>query len=464
MYPSELKDQKLMLNPGNNDDVYRSMVLSQDERARQAFHSNILKIIGQGAGKAPPNPSGTEKQQHEQQLELLAANQRPTTEPSKLAASKELAEYLTDKTIHLVANPNDDIDDTFVDNPALKSSAFNYLAFDTKMSMHAAGTTAMSTGNSTIMPLARTISPAPQPSPVHNNDTPIPYRNEPATAYNDTPIPYRKELGTAYDNDEDAEETLCNTFSMTPTTAGGASCSTPNFSTTLMTTDNCGGDCMGNSAEYRETIKRSRTSSLMFKRKYKPLRDTFEEDSELKVKPPKMLDISVADKPEAEGTNMFESRIDKILKIMNTAESDFSQHKIRVTNAAKEQDASNGFHQSTAADGHNYSYYALFFMITSNLIGLGLSLLFQILLFVKINADGFLLRCWEHWHKVGIRSAVNGKEHSLWKFFVLMPMLVIVCTMYGCIWACFSINKFLLTAVPDRVAHSINFNIQIIRN
>lgn len=200
------------------------------------------------------------------------------------------------------------------------------------------------------------------------------------------------------------------------------------------------GDCR-TEAKYEETLRRSRTSNVSFKRKYKPLATQFRMDSEIFLKPKR------SDKGLDSDEKIHEEKFDTVLKLMNS-EKDASAH----LSADSLQSKLDG------ADAGNYSYYALFFMVSSNFIGFGLSLTFQMLLFLKANADRFLNKSWLHWKKVGSLQFDN----NLLTLILLIPVLILFCCAYGFIWACFAINKFLLTTVPDHVAQKINFNVRIV--
>lgn len=105
-----------------------------------------------------------------------------------------------------------------------------------------------------------------------------------------------------------------------------------------------------------------------------------------------------------------------------------------------------------------YSYYALFFMVLSNLIGFGLLMTFQVLLFLKSNADRFLTKSWIQWKNAGLFQ----RENNLLTFCLLIPVVIVVGLAYAIIWSCFGINKFLLTEVPDRVGQMICFKYEIV--
>lgn len=190
----------------------------------------------------------------------------------------------------------------------------------------------------------------------------------------------------------------------------------------------------GSDAEYTQTS--SRISKVSFKRKYKPLRH---EDSVILLKQKRNIS---KDSEEKDTDNDF----DKILSIMNSTDKNGPL-------GDSDDSAMQDFGNAT-----RYSYYALFFMVLSNLIGFGLSLTFQVLLFLKANADRFLCKSWSHWKKAGLLQ----RENNLLTLSLLIPVVIVVCLAYAIIWTCFGINKFLLTEVPDRVAQMICFNFRIV--
>lgn len=201
------------------------------------------------------------------------------------------------------------------------------------------------------------------------------------------------------------------------------------------------GDCRTD-AKYVETLRRSRISNVSFKREYKPLTTKFREDSEIFGNPKRNIDKGLdSDEP------IYEKNIDKILKFMNSDEYELAHVSADSLKS-----------KLNAADIGNYSYYALFFMVISNFIGFGLSLTFQVLLFLKANADRFLNKSWVNWKSAGSWQCDN----NMLTLILLIPVLILVCSAYGFIWACFGVNKFLLTTVPDRVAQMINFNVRIV--
>lgn len=202
------------------------------------------------------------------------------------------------------------------------------------------------------------------------------------------------------------------------------------------------GDCRTDT-KYVETLQRSRISNMSFKRKYKPLATKFREESEIFLEPKRSIDNGVDSEEQ-----VYDEKVDQILKIMN------SDKKYALAHVSADSVQS----KLNAADMGKYSYYALFFMITSNFIGFGLSLTFQMLLFLKANADRFLHKSWLHWKSVGSLQFDN----NMLTIILLIPVLILVCCAYGFIWACFGVNKFLLTTVPDRVAQMINFNVRIV--
>lgn len=197
-------------------------------------------------------------------------------------------------------------------------------------------------------------------------------------------------------------------------------------------------------AKYVEPLQRSRVSNISFKRKYKALDTKFREDSDILLK----LAKRSMSKGLGSDDQMYDEKVDTIMKFMNT---DKDHAMERVSDDSLQS-------KSITADMGNYSYYALFFMVMSNFIGFGLSLTFQMLLFMKANADRFLHRSWQHWKSAGSLHCDN----NMLTLILLIPVLILVCCAYGFIWACFGINKFLLTAVPDRVANMINYNIRIV--
>lgn len=192
-------------------------------------------------------------------------------------------------------------------------------------------------------------------------------------------------------------------------------------------------------SEYTQT--NSRISKISFKRKYKPLGTPLRHEDSVMLLKQKRSIIKALDGEEKNPDNDF----DKILNIMNST----------VENGTL-NDSDDSEMQYSGNTG-KYSYYALFFMIISNLIGLALSLTFQVLLFLKAYADGFLCKSWTHWKKAGLLQ----RENNLLTLCLLIPVVIVVCLGYAIIWTCFGINKFLLTEVPDRVALLICFNFRI---
>lgn len=150
-------------------------------------------------------------------------------------------------------------------------------------------------------------------------------------------------------------------------------------------------------------------------------------------------------------SKVYESRVEKILRIMNTSNTEFSQHRIRVTQKPTSTNVNN-LHQ-------NYSFYALLFMIASNLFGLILSLTFQVLLFLKLNADRFLIHCWSHWQ----HASVLHRENNILTLIMMLPLILVVLVAYTSIWLAYNINRLLLTSVPDRLADVVSFNIHIVQ-
>lgn len=228
-------------------------------------------------------------------------------------------------------------------------------------------------------------------------------------------------------------------------------------------------------SEYAESFRRSRTSNLSFKRKYKPtivrpLSNSRHQDFD------EVADISgggdnAADNGNANGdaNHIYESRVDKILKIMNTAESDFTKHRIRVTSKHCGSVKPAMLAVSAPPDGKlpvplasetvlNYSFYALIFMVISNIVGVVLSLTYQVLLFLKLNADRFLNKSWLHWQNV----SVFGAENNIVTLMLMLPVILAILVAYVTIWAAYNVNRLMLTTVPDRLADMINFNIQIV--
>lgn len=173
--------------------------------------------------------------------------------------------------------------------------------------------------------------------------------------------------------------------------------------------------------------------------------------------------LMVAPKPHVakatdELAQVYESRVDKILRIMNTSNSDYAKHRIRVTQipSASRPRHSTGLHTNIT---QNYSLYVLFFMIASNLIGLTLSLTYQVLLFFKLNADRFLNHSWSHWQ----HATVLQRENNIVTLVLMLPLILAVLVAYVSIWLAYNVNRLLLTSVPDRLADLINFNIQIVQ-
>lgn len=195
----------------------------------------------------------------------------------------------------------------------------------------------------------------------------------------------------------------------------------------------CSGD-VEDDDEYMQT--RSRVSKVSFKRKYKPLQTPFRhEDSLISLRQNNNITEDF-DSEEKHSEKDFE----QILTVENYVPNDKNDLTLK-----------------DACDVGKYSYYALFFMVMSNLIGFGLSLTFQVLLILKRNADRFLNKSWIHWKNAGIFQ----RENNLLALCLLIPIVIVVGLAYAIIWTCFGINKFLLTEVPDRVDQLISFKIRI---
>lgn len=227
-------------------------------------------------------------------------------------------------------------------------------------------------------------------------------------------------------------------------------------------------------SEYAESFRRSRTSSLSFKRKYKPTTrpnlssSNGPELCDVDERPHDKVGCIEADNVD-DNNRIYESRVDKILKIMNTAETDYTKHRIRVTSKQSGSVKPSMLAVKASNDCKlpvpvpydavsNYSFYALIFMVMSNIVGVVLSLTYQVLLFLKINADCFLNKSWSHWQNVSI----FGTENNIVTLLLLMPLILSVLLAYITIWAAYNLNRLMLTTVPDRLADMINFNIQIV--
>lgn len=211
---------------------------------------------------------------------------------------------------------------------------------------------------------------------------------------------------------------------------------------------------------YHESIKRSRTASLSFKRKYIPR--NFEADSEIVMRPNKMekSEDSVA------SAEMYESRVDKILKIINTAENDYRENKLSARKMSLRPHKMRSPTIQSMGPNHtkiiqpqkaNYSYYALIFMMLSNVMGVLLTLSFQGLMFLKINANMFLDNVWRKWQNLTVLQF----ENNIISFVMMMPLAVIIFLCYGFMWTAFAINSFLLMPVPDRIADLVTYNFDI---
>lgn len=200
-------------------------------------------------------------------------------------------------------------------------------------------------------------------------------------------------------------------------------------------------------AEYMPT--RSLVSKVSFKRKYKPLITPFyHEDSMnlLKQKNNITEDLDAEEKmPEDDFDKTFDKTLDKTFDKIDPVKH-IKRHE------------TDDLEMPDVDDIGKYSYYALFFMILSNLIGFGLSMTFQVLLFLKCNADRFLNKSWNNWKNAGLFQ----RENNLLAIILLIPVVIVVGLAYAIIWTCFGINKFLLKEVPDRVYQLICFNYRIV--
>lgn len=205
--------------------------------------------------------------------------------------------------------------------------------------------------------------------------------------------------------------------------------------------------------EYTEAIRDTHTT-MSFKRKYHPLKnvESLQKDS----------DTDQESSLKTNSNKSSESRVDRILRIMNTASE--SDHRIRMTKTSPKKDYVSTYSNDSTSQfptaHQNYSFYALFFMVGSNLVGLLLSLTYQVLLFLKLNADHFLYKSWQQWQNASI---VQG-ENNILVLMMMLPLLLFVMITYASVWAAFSVNRMLLTSVPDRLADMINFNIHIIQS
>lgn len=177
--------------------------------------------------------------------------------------------------------------------------------------------------------------------------------------------------------------------------------------------------------------------TVCFKRKYQPT----------------LLDETQANEINAthQISKVYESRIEKILRIMNTSNTEFAQHRIQLTHS--------NVISKHSTNTHNYSFYALLFMIASNLTGLTLSLTFQVLLFLKLNSDRFLNHSWRHWQ----HATVLQRDNNIVTLILMLPLILVVLVAYVSIWLTYNVNRLLLTSVPDRLADWINFNIHIVQ-
>lgn len=189
------------------------------------------------------------------------------------------------------------------------------------------------------------------------------------------------------------------------------------------------------------------SSNLSFKRRYKPMQPNVAPAAEARSPTIERTEAAASER-------VYDSRVDKILQIMNTAETDYSKHRIRLTTAQ----SANGDAKHSPAPANRYSYYALFFMVISNIVGVALSLNYQVLLFLKLNADRFLGQSWQHCQNVTLLRT----ENNIVTLLLMLPLIVVVLLAYVTIWAAYNLNRLLLTTVPDRLAQLINFNIQIV--
>lgn len=196
------------------------------------------------------------------------------------------------------------------------------------------------------------------------------------------------------------------------------------------------------------------SQSLSFKRKYQPTVREFKKEHD---KQP----IEEVFQPIQAGaaSQIYESRVDKILRIMNTSDSDYSRHRIRVSQKPALQSPISDRLSKTNSYNQNYSFYALFFMIASNVVGLLLSLSYQVLLFFKVNADRFLNNSWSHWQN----ATVLQRENNIMTLIIMLPVILLVLMAYVSIWLAYNLNRLMLTSVPDRLADAINFNIHIVQ-
>lgn len=215
---------------------------------------------------------------------------------------------------------------------------------------------------------------------------------------------------------ETPNDQLCKSFSK-------------NFENKLLSNKiTCSGDG-GDDTEYMRT-----SSRVSFKRKYKPLETPFRHKDSVILLRQNNNNTEDFDAEE----KMSENDFDKILNNLGSDKEDLAMQDV--------------------GDGKKYSYYALVFMVLSNLIGFGLLLTFQVLLFLKSNADRFLNKTWIQWKNAGLFQ----RENNLLTFSLLLPVVIVVGLAYAIIWSCFEINKFLLTEIPDRVGQLICFNFRIV--
>lgn len=240
-----------------------------------------------------------------------------------------------------------------------------------------------------------------------------------------------------------------------------------------------------------ETIDMETINSrpMMFRRRYYAhLRNINADDTAKSVPeiteptPDKSSDCSEETTPSTSMVDRYAGSVERILQMMNShnvARSQIPLDSCRLLLGAGDgasgspgSDSSPDETTTAALARHRpcpYSYYALFFMLAANVFGFALSLSFQVMMMLKLNGDRLLLRAWHVWSD----SVVHGRRqqtagtsgndgNAMLRYAILLPVFAVGLVAYAIVWLLFYVNRFLLSAVPNRVAQLINFNIQIV--
>lgn len=169
--------------------------------------------------------------------------------------------------------------------------------------------------------------------------------------------------------------------------------------------------------QYSNTIN---NSNLSFKRKYSP-------NIAIEEKPMEMAKKNL--KPD------YDKKINSILKII-----DFGENSSKPSKTPS-----------------NYSYYAVFFMVIANLVGLILTCSFQILLYFKKNCDTILIGSLNYWQQRNL----GDSDKKIILIALALPFMVMIIMCYICLWTLYNLNAFLLYPVPDRFYRWLSFGNRI---